>query len=89
MVVRRSLIVCTALAFAAGATVAQTRDLPPNTINCAAFAKLPNGDWHVGARTSFVFGRTKQVMENQTIKPRLFFLSAFDFYEVLQRKCAN
>jgi hypothetical protein len=29
------------------------KELSPNTINCAAFRKTANGNWYVGARTTF------------------------------------
>jgi len=89
MIISRALAVNMALAFGGCFASAQSRDLPPNTIDCTAFTKLPNGNWHVGARTSFNFGNTKQILQNQDIRPHFLFIRAFDFYEVLERKCGG
>jgi hypothetical protein len=52
--------------------------LPPNTIDCSAFAKLPGGSWHVGASTTFDIGPFKGLG-----------IRNFDLYDILERKCGR
>ena len=37
------------------------KESPPNTIDCAAFKKTPNGNWYVGPQTTFDIGPFKAI----------------------------
>jgi hypothetical protein len=77
--------------FGASNLVAQTSgDLPPNTIECGAFVKRPNGNWYAGQPTTFDIGTTKRVtVGNQEISPRAFNFGGTDLYTLLERKCGG
>jgi hypothetical protein len=46
------------------------RDLPPNTIDCAAFQRTPNGNWYAGRRTTFDIGPVKAIgLSNYLVIP--------------------
>ena len=50
------------LFFALSCAVAQEApELPPNTIDCTAFAKARDGNWRVGAQTTFNIGTAKGI----------------------------
>jgi len=66
--------------------------MPPNTIDCAAFKKTPNGNWYVGARTTFDIGPHKAIsLSNYLVIPHDTNSSfrGFDLYEILERKCGG
>ena len=66
--------------------------LPPNTIDCAAFKKTPNGNWYVGARTTFDVGALRAIsLSNYLVIPHDTNSSfrGFDLYEILERKCGG
>jgi hypothetical protein len=69
-----------------------SKELPPNTINCAAFQKTPNGNWYVGSRTTFDVGSFKSVsLSNYLVIPHDTNSSfrGVDLYDVLERKCGG
>ena len=68
------------------------RDLPPNTIDCAAFQKTPNGNWYVGPRTTFDIGPVKAIgLSNYLVIPHDTNSSfhGIDLYDILERKCGG
>jgi len=76
-----------------GVALAQaSKGLPPNTIDCAAFQKTPNGNWYVGSRTVFDVGSLKSVgLANYLVIPHDTNSSfrGVDLYEILERKCGG
>lgn len=67
-------------------------DLPPNTINCAAFYKAPNGNWYVGQATTFDLGTesgTKRLTVMKSVIGRKFIIAGTNLYDVLERKCSG
>jgi hypothetical protein len=73
--------------------LAQTANLlPPNTIDCAAFQKTPNGNWYVGPRTTFDVGPLKAIrLGNYLVIPHDANSSfrGVDLYGILERKCGG
>jgi hypothetical protein len=66
------------------------KELPPNTIDCAAFKKTPNGNWYVGTRTTFDVGPLKAIgLGNYLVIPHDTNSSfrGVDLYAILERKC--
>jgi len=71
-------------------TAAQPAPLPPNTIDCSAFKKLPNGSWYVGAPTTFDIGSVKRMtLSNSTLNLNSMNLGGANLYGVLERKCGG
>jgi len=67
-----------------------SNSLPPNTIDCAAFTKQPNGNWYVGAPTTFDIGSVKHMTLSQSvIDPHFMNVGGADLYDVLNRKCGG
>jgi hypothetical protein len=69
-----------------------SKQLLPNTIDCAAFRKTANGNWYVGARTTFDVGSLKSVnLSNYLVIPHDTNSSfrGVDLYDVLERKCGG
>jgi hypothetical protein len=67
-------------------------ELPPNTIDCAAFKGTPNGNWYVGPRTTFDVGPLKAVrLGNYLVIPHDTNASfrEVDLYNILERKCGS
>ena len=67
-------------------------ELPPNTIDCAAFKKTPNGNWYVGPRTTFDVGPLKAIgLGNYLVIPHDTNASfrGVDLYNILERKCGS
>jgi hypothetical protein len=86
----RKLILIAGLGFAvAGVTSAKPQStLPPNTIDCSAFTKMPSGIWHVSAGTTFDLGNIKSInLGDMDIGPHLAKVGNIDLYDVLERKC--
>ena len=55
-------LLATALTFGLGYAVAhEAPELPPNTIDCTGFTKARDGNWRVGAPTTFDIGTAKGV----------------------------
>jgi len=68
------------------------KELPPNTIDCAAFQKTPNGNWYVGSRTVFDVGPLKAIgLRNYLVIPHDTNSSfrGIDLYDILERKCGR
>jgi hypothetical protein len=68
------------------------KELPPNTIDCAAFQKTPNGNWYVGSRTTFDVGSLKSIrLGNYLVVPHDTNSSfhGIDLYDILERKCGG
>lgn len=64
--------------------------IPPNTIDCAAFAKRPDGNWYVSAPTTFDIGDTKRTTLGPTlIRPKSFMMGGANLYNVLEDKCGK
>ena len=84
-------IMASALVFSLSYAVAQDApELPPNTIDCTAFTKARNGNWRVGAPTTFDFGTAKGItLSGITVNPRSVPLGGGDLYETLESKCAG
>jgi hypothetical protein len=73
--------------------LAQTaKRLPPNTIDCAAFQKTPNGNWYVGSETIFDVGSLKSIrLGNYLVIPHdtNSGFRGIDLYDILERKCGG
>ena len=84
-------LIASVLAFAFGCAVAQEApELPPNTIDCTACAKASDGNWRVGAPTTFDIGAAKGItLRGVTVGPGSVLLGGGDLYEVLESKCAG
>jgi hypothetical protein len=54
------LIASCAVLVSSSALARADKESPPNTIDCAAFKKTPNGNWYVGPPTLSTLGRSKQ-----------------------------
>ena len=87
----RTALLATALTFGLNYSVAQDApELPPNTIDCAGFTKARDGNWRVGAPTTFDIGTAKGVTLNgMTVHPGSVPLGGGDLYEALENKCAG
>lgn len=67
---------------------AHAKDIVPNTIDCAAFAKLPDGSWQVEGTTTFDAGAATQVtLSNKTVSRRVMDVGGADLYDVIEAKC--
>jgi len=84
-------IMVSALVFGLSYAVAQDApELPPNTIDCAGFTKATDGNWRVGAPTTFDFGTAKGItLSGITVNPRSVPLGGGDLYDALENKCAG
>ena len=76
----------TAVASAAGHGA---RTAPRNTIQCAAFKKMPDGTWYVEDSTFRIGSFKKTTFTGVAIGPRFFTFGGTDLYEVLQGKCGR
>ncbi len=67
---------------------ARAAELPPNTVACRDFTKLPSGNWHTD-HAEFDLGPAKDTtMVDTTIAPGSFDLGdGADLYRVLEAKC--
>jgi hypothetical protein len=68
------------------------KELPPNTIDCAAFKKTPNGNWYVGPRTTFDVAPLKAIgLANYLVVPHDTNASfrGVDLFDILERKCGG
>ena len=68
---------------------ARAAELPPNTVACRDFTKLPSGNWHTD-HAEFDLGPAKDTtMVDTTIAPGSFDLGdGVDLYRVLEAKCS-
>ena len=67
---------------------ALAKDIVPNTIDCAAFAKLPDGSWQVAGTTTFDAGAATQVtLSNKAISRRAMDVGGADLFDVIEAKC--
>ena len=84
-------LVASALSFGLSYAVAQEAPvLPPNTIDCSGFTKGRDGNWRVGAPTTFDIGTAKGItLSGMIVHPRSVPLGGGDLYEVLESKCAG
>jgi hypothetical protein len=66
-----------------------TAELPPNTIDCNGFTKLPNGAWYAKAdNPSFDLGNVKHMtITSSTFGTRGLNLGGYDLATVLDAKC--
>jgi len=74
------------------ATARAEKELPPNTIDCSAFQRTPNGNWYVGPRTTFDVGPLKGIgLRNYLVIPHDTNSSfrGIDLYDILERKCGR
>jgi hypothetical protein len=87
------VLVASCTVFMSGLALARTgNELPPNTIDCAAFKKTPNGNWYVGSETIFDVGSLKSIrLGNYLIIPHDTNSSfrGIDLYGILERKCGS
>jgi hypothetical protein len=63
-------------------------DIAPNTIDCAAFAKLSDGSWQVAGTTIFDAGAaTRMTLSNRTVSRRVMDVGGADLFDVIEAKC--
>ena len=88
---RTSGLVAIALVFGLSyAVVQEAPELPPNTIDCTGFTKARDGDWRVGAPTTFDIGTAKGItLSGMTVHLGSVPLGGGDLYEALESKCAG
>ncbi len=89
---RAFAVTASILAIICTSAFAQTKsELPPNTIDCNGFQKLPNGGWYAKAdNPSFDLGNSKHItMTNSTFGSRAFNIGGYDLADVLDRKCGT
>jgi hypothetical protein len=88
-----SILTASSVALNVYSAIAQpTDDLPPNTINCAAFIKRPDGNWYVGRVTTFDLGTatgTKRLALLNSVIGRKFNIAGTNLYDILERKCGG
>jgi hypothetical protein len=54
------------------------------------FRKATDGNWHVGAPTTFDFGTAKAItLSSMTVNPQFVPLGGGDLYDALESKCAG
>jgi hypothetical protein len=82
------LLGMTVLVLLGGVAGQAQASLPENTINCAAFQKLANGHWYVGAAT-FKVGNTNMTLTSQELGPRSMNIGGADLYAVVEQKCGG
>ncbi len=88
--VQRMAIALGALGLLTSPTWGQADALPPNTIDCRAFERLPDGNWRVGPPTTFDFGNIKgTILAHQTITPNFLNLGDLDLFDVIEQKCGR
>jgi hypothetical protein len=69
---------------------AVAEDIVPNTIDCAAFKKLPDGSWQVEGTTTFDAGAaTAMTLSNKTVSRRAMDVGGADLFQVIQAKCGK
>jgi hypothetical protein len=87
----RLIIAAGSLLLLAGYAVAQTAQLPPNTINCSGFKKMPDGTWFAAAdNRPFDIGAARGVtVTNMAIRPGSLVIKDADLYAALEMKCAG
>jgi hypothetical protein len=87
----RTALIAGVLTFAFSYAVAQEApELPPNTIDCTAFVKARDGNWRVGAPTTFDIGTAKRItLGGVTVRPLSVPLGGGDLYDALESKCAG
>jgi len=65
-------------------------DIVPNTIDCAAFKKLPDGSWQVDEPTTFDAGATTAMtLSNKTVSRRVIDVGGADLFDVIEAKCGK
>ena len=70
--------------------VALADDIVPNSIDCTAFARLPDGSWRVDGTTTFDAGAATAVtLSNKNIRPRMMDVGGADLFDVIEAKCAS
>ena len=87
----RTVLMACALTLGLNYAVAQEApDLVPNTIDCTGFTKATDGNWRVGAPTTFNIGTAKGItFSGMTVHPGSVPLRGGDLYETLESKCAG
>jgi hypothetical protein len=71
-----------------GRALAQRSDAPTN-IDCGAFTKQPNGNWHVGASTTVAIAHNRMTLADRDIARGQVVSNDVDLYEVLERQCSK
>jgi len=70
--------------------VALADDIVPNSIDCAAFARLPDGSWRVDGTTTFDAGAATAVtLSNKNIRPGTMDVGGADLFDVIEAECGN
>lgn len=88
---RKFSIACV-LVLAAHASAATPKPaLPPNTIDCKDFTRLPNGYWaaHHDAKPFDLGTATHTVIRDSVFGPHLLKQGGYDLSDVLDRKCGR
>ena len=88
---RTAVLMASVLIFGLSYAVAQEApELPLNTIDCAGFTKAEDGNWRIGAATTFDIGTAKgTTLSGMTVYPRSELLGGVDLYGVLENKCVG
>jgi hypothetical protein len=76
----------------ASVVIAQPQpEIPPNTISCDGFKKMPNGEWFaLPNNPPFDLGAAHQItIASSNVPPRGYRLGGYDLYTVLEAKCGT
>jgi len=69
---------------------AAAEDIVPNTIDCAAFKKLPDGSWQAEGTTTFDAGAASAIrLSNRAISRRTMDVGGADLFQVIEAKCGK
>jgi hypothetical protein len=71
-----------------GRASAQNSDAPTN-IDCSAFTKQPNGNWHVGTQTTVAIAHNRLTLADRDIARGQVVSNDVDLYQVLERQCTK
>ncbi|GEC58645.1 hypothetical protein ABIF38_005031 [Bradyrhizobium japonicum] len=62
----------------------------PNTIDCSAFSKRPDGTWYVGAPTTFDVGQTTSItVAARAVGHNFMNIAGDDLFDLIEAKCGN
>lgn len=80
---------CAILCVLGGAGTSRAADVPPNSISCTQFHKLPDGGWRTEG-AEFSFGMTRHMhLDPQDIHENQVNVNRADLYTAIQQKCGT
>lgn len=80
---------CAILCAFGGTGMSRAAEVPPNSISCTQFHRLPDGGWHTDG-AEFSFGVTRRVhLDPQDIHENQVNVNRADLYGAIQQKCGK